>query len=134
MMILSPRGPQHRARRRVVTLGVTLLGATAACSRERSNVLSADGTIELTQVDSGLRRDRGDIGSDIFGEARMAAPMKHDESIDPQILMHGEADARPPLVPPRRPELGGVERGAEESDDRERFHILYCKINFDLCR
>ena len=53
MMIRPPGGPRDRTRRRVITLGVTLLGATAACSRERSNALSADGTIELTQVDVG---------------------------------------------------------------------------------
>ena len=51
MTMDSPNSSRHRSRRRIITLGVTLLGAIAACSRERSNVLSADGTIELTQVD-----------------------------------------------------------------------------------
>ena len=42
--------PRRYPRRRAVSLGM-LFAATAACSRERSSALSADGTIELTQVD-----------------------------------------------------------------------------------
>ncbi len=74
--------------------------------------------VELDQMrlDRRLGRDRSDILGHISGEPRMHLSMKQHQPIDPQILVHRQADGRPPLVPARRPELARIERRAEEAD------------------
>ena len=53
----------------------------------------------------------------------MRGAVEHHEAIDTQILVHGEADRWPPLVPARWPELAGIQRRPEKSDNDQRLHL-----------
>ena len=82
------------------------------------------GVVEVEQLrhDLGFGRHVTNVVGDIFSEPAVITAVQQNEAIDAQILLHADADRWPPLVPARRPELGGIERRAEESDDGNGLH------------
>ena len=59
----------------------------------------------------------------------MRFAVKQHEAVHAQVLLHADADGGAPLVPPLRPPFGGVERGPEETYDRDRLHTNLIRLD-----
>jgi hypothetical protein len=81
------------------------------------------GEVEQVRPHLRLRRDSGDVGGDVARQPLVEAAVDQLEAIDPQILVHAQADARPPLVPARWAHLACVECGADEAKDDGGSHL-----------
>ena len=66
------------------------------------------GKVDQVRLDARLGGDRRDVLRDEVGEPLVGCAVDEDESVDPQVLVHGEADGRPPLVPTRGVVLAAI--------------------------
>jgi hypothetical protein len=88
------------------------------------DLLEIPGIVELDKMglDAGLRRYGGNVRDHEAREIGMLGTVQKHEAVDPEVLMHAQADSRPPFVPARGIALAAVQRAAQKSDHRRACH------------